>query len=299
MSGFFKHWLSDFRSPKPYVIWFILSVIIGFAGPFGTYNTIFLPKRLLLWALLISAAILIGVSNRAFVFGALNMRGFWDGTILVAGLNAVSLPPVIAVIRDFVHVRMELPSYNELASFAFLVTLGVGAYRRIATTGASPAIDPHPDPSACADPNGAVLPVQKPETLARIQLRLPEAIRGDLIAISVRDHYVDVVTEKGSVGLLMRLSDAVEETEPTDGARVHRSHWVAWDAVEGVEKSAERLQLRMRNGGLVPVSKTYRALVEARGIGMARAELPPQRMATAALVIKSERAGSSHHSPPV
>lgn len=299
MSGFLKHWLSDFRSPRPYVIWIILTVIIGFAGPFGTYTSVYLAKRLLLWALLISSAILIGVSIRAFVFGVLNLRGFWDGTMLVAGLNAVSLPPVISVIEGIVDAHMELPTFDELAVFAFLVTLGVGAYRRFALSGHTRVLDQTPEHAVRSDPTGAVVPLQTPKTLARIQLRLPEAIRGDLIAMSVRDHYVDVVTENGSVGLLMRLSDAVEETGPTEGARVHRSHWVAWDAVEGVEKSAERLQLRMRNGAVVPVSKTYRALVEERGIGIARADLPPQRIAKAPLVIKSERAGSSHQSPPV
>lgn len=299
MSAFFDHWLSDFRSPKPYVIWIILTIIIGFAGPFGTYDSGSLPKRLLLWSLLISVAILIGVSNRAFVFGALNLRGFWDGTMLVAGLNAISLPPVIAVIMTSVDAGMHLPKYDELAIFAFLVTLGVGAYRRTVLTWPLAVNDQPADrqePAASHTPDVALT---APAKSARIQMRLPELLRGDLIAISVRDHYVDVFTTKGSMGLLMRLSDAVEETAPIDGARVHRSHWVAWDAVEGVEKNGERLQLRMCNGALVPVSKTYRALVEERGIGMARADAPPQRIATAPLVIKEDRAGSSHQSPPV
>jgi DNA-binding LytR/AlgR family response regulator len=83
--------------------------------------------------------------------------------------------------------------------------------------------------------------------------------------VSVRDHYVDVLTDKGKASLLMRFSDAIAETSPEPGARVHRSYWVAWAAVAATERSGATLRLRLTDGTLVPVSRAQRATVEARG----------------------------------
>ncbi|MEM6374550.1 MAG: hypothetical protein AAF727_17510, partial [Pseudomonadota bacterium] len=45
----------------------------------------------------------------------------------------------------------------------------------------------------------------------RLLNRLPAEQRGALIRISVRDHYVDIVTVQGVTSLLMRFSDAMAE----------------------------------------------------------------------------------------
>ena len=55
----------------------------------------------------------------------------------------------------------------------------------------------------------------------------------------------------------MRLSDAIAAVETLDGARTHRSWWVARDAVETVERGDGRARL-IRAGELAaPVSRTY------------------------------------------
>jgi hypothetical protein len=95
MRGFIDEWTSDFRTLKPYVIWAVLTLIVGFAGPFGTYVSISLPKRLILWALLVMSGILIGLSIRAFVTGTLKLTRFFDGALLTAGLCTLVLPPVL------------------------------------------------------------------------------------------------------------------------------------------------------------------------------------------------------------
>ena len=55
------------------------------------------------------------------------------------------------------------------------------------------------------------------------------------------------------------------EMEPTTGACVHRSHWVADGAVKGPERADGRLWLILENGDRVPVSRGYRSEAEARG----------------------------------
>ena len=60
---------------------------------------------------------------------------------------------------------------------------------------------------------------------------MPLPQRGGLLALSVEDHYVDIVTDKGKTLVLMRLADAMKETGSVAGLQIHRSHWVARGAV--------------------------------------------------------------------
>ncbi len=63
----------------------------------------------------------------------------------------------------------------------------------------------------------------------RLFQRIAPEAHGDLISISVRDHYVDVVTSAGQASLLMRLSDAMAEA---DGCRRGAGASVALGGVE-------------------------------------------------------------------
>jgi len=108
-------------------------------------------------------------------------------------------------------------------------------------------------------------PADPPPGYRLLQRLVPE-LRGDLVLISVRDHYVDVRTTRGQASLLLRFSDAMAEAGDVDGTQVHRSHWVAWDAVEGVNRAGGKVYLSLRNGGPVPVSRNHRAKLQDRGL---------------------------------
>jgi hypothetical protein len=98
--------------------------------------------------------------------------------------------------------------------------------------------------------------------------RLPEKIGGAaLYAISAEEHYLRVITAAGSALVLYRMSDAVRELEASSdsGLQVHRSWWVAKDAIERVEKRSGNVQLVLKDGTRVPVSRSYRKTAEERG----------------------------------
>jgi DNA-binding LytR/AlgR family response regulator len=57
--------------------------------------------------------------------------------------------------------------------------------------------------------------------------------------------------------LLMRLSDAIAETEPTPGFQIHRSHWVAQDAIGSVHSTSRKSEVVLHSGERLPVSRTY------------------------------------------
>jgi DNA-binding LytR/AlgR family response regulator len=86
--------------------------------------------------------------------------------------------------------------------------------------------------------------------------RVPPAARGRLLALEMEDHYLRVHTDSGSALILHRMSDATAELAGIDGWRVHRSWWVAADAVRTVRRDGGRATLMLENGLEVPVSRS-------------------------------------------
>jgi hypothetical protein len=96
--------------------------------------------------------------------------------------------------------------------------------------------------------------------------RVPLDKRGALVALSVEDHYVRVRTSRGEEMILMRLSDAIRETAPETGLRVHRSHWVAVAQVTSARRDGDRAVLTMAHGGDIPVSRSHIPAVREAGL---------------------------------
>jgi hypothetical protein len=95
--------------------------------------------------------------------------------------------------------------------------------------------------------------------------RLPLKLRGaEVWAVEAEDHYLRLHTSKGQDLILMRLGDAVAELDGIEGARTHRSWWVAREAVTDVKRGDGRATLTLKDGAQIPVSRAYaRALREA------------------------------------
>lgn len=96
--------------------------------------------------------------------------------------------------------------------------------------------------------------------------RLPLDRRGKLIRFEAQDHYLNVVTQKGSALVLLRLHDAVEALKGVDGLQVHRSHWVAKGAVVRHRRAQGRDFLILAPGEEVPVIRSYRPSVQEAGL---------------------------------
>ena len=79
------------------------------------------------------------------------------------------------------------------------------------------------------------------------------------------DHYLRLHTSQGQDLILMRLADAVAELEGIEGAQVHRSWWVAREAIAESRRGDGRATLTLKDGSEVPVSRTYAKLLRERG----------------------------------
>lgn len=88
--------------------------------------------------------------------------------------------------------------------------------------------------------------------------KLPPRLRSSpVLALQAEDHYLRVHTEAGDALILMRLGDAIAAVEGLDGARTHRSWWVARRAVRDVARAGGRATLTLTNDVEAPVSRTY------------------------------------------
>jgi hypothetical protein len=92
--------------------------------------------------------------------------------------------------------------------------------------------------------------------------RLDKPLAGPLLAVQAQEHYIRIVAAGGAPMRLFRFSDALEQLRGLPGLQVHRSWWVALDAVAGIKRENGRLSLCLVNGERVPVSRRYSGAVE-------------------------------------
>lgn len=257
MRGFLDEVMANLRSPVTWAAWGFLTVMMAIAGPFGSYESVPLFRRFSFWLVVTALALVLATMLRVLVYARPGLAGSWRGGVVTAALVAASLTwPVHKVMALSNEVYPLLPpQHGELAVFIFCLTMGFCAFCLALDQGAPSGITGR----SGQEPNSA------PDTTPRLLERLPPELRGQVLRVSGRDHYVDVVTEAGVGSILMRFSDALAELDGAEGLRVHRSHWVAEAAVRGAERDGARAYLRLVRGDPVPVSRTYLADVEGRG----------------------------------
>jgi hypothetical protein len=114
-------------------------------------------------------------------------------------------------------------------------------------------------PDAAAGHTRAAAPAAAAESgIELLFQKLPAQIGRDIICLKAQEHYTEVVTRLGSTTIYMRFSDAVAlASAAIEGARIHRSYWVAQAAVCGLERADGKTMLRLVGGDLLPVSRTY------------------------------------------
>lgn len=252
MGAFLKVLGADARSIVPWVLWITLSFAVAITGPFGSYGAFGLSERAMFWSPVLGLSILIGSMVRAFVYGTLGRSGTLFGTLLITGLNCAVLCPLLFVVFE----AMLPPAFFgashmvEIVLLVSSISLGICALRQVQPfelVEVKPAEAKEPDPPP-----------------PRLMRRIEPELRGPILAISVRDHYVDVQTAVGKASILMRFSDAIDEVDCVPGAQVHRSHWVAWQGVDSVCREGGKVILHLRNGQQIPVSRNNRDKVDAQ-----------------------------------
>ncbi|MGE3666320.1 MAG: LytTR family DNA-binding domain-containing protein, partial [Steroidobacteraceae bacterium] len=95
-----------------------------------------------------------------------------------------------------------------------------------------------------------------------ILLRAKRDLGSQVLVLQAQDHFVQVTTPVGSELVLYRFNDAIREMGQDAGLQVHRSYWVARDAVRALSISEGQYTLELSNGTRIPVSRARREAVK-------------------------------------
>lgn len=93
--------------------------------------------------------------------------------------------------------------------------------------------------------------------------RLPLDLGREIISLTTQDHYVEVTTKQGTALVLIRFQDALQELGSYGGVQIHRSHWVALEALQRTKRQQGKLVAELVDGRSLPVSRTYAQSVRA------------------------------------
>ena len=232
----------------------LLLALVGLAmAELGPYRTLDAPQplRTAYWLLAVFGAGTVGIlADHAL---ARRVRGFW---LRIAIVSLVITPPVTLYIYALNAVMLDLPrrwwllpqlAWQVLVVMALLMTLRALLWRRVVET------------------RTVVMP-PLPEAEREFRLRLSAKRRSArLIAIEAEDHYVRVHTDNGSELVAMRFEQALDELARAYGYRLHRSWWVAADAIESVRWSRGGGEARLEGSLTAPVSRRYAAALKSAG----------------------------------
>lgn len=234
----------EMMTPTLGVSWLVSSVAVAFAGPFGTFATQPFSWRLVYWGGLIALAILLAVLFRMFWRLVLHRRPEWQEDFCVAALLAVTFGPCGFVLSRFIGGAAAQEALGLLGVIVSVLTVCVVTI-----------VLRHKIWEKRAVGDNVVSP-------DRLLERLPDVGGTDtkLWRISSDNHHIRVIMQSGQEHrLLMRLKDAVQETTPQSGICVHRSHWVAKEAVVGVKKVDGKDVVALTCWTQLPVGPKYAA----------------------------------------
>jgi len=248
-----------------------VGLVLGLIGPFGTFDLMPTAPRLAYWLAVISVNWLLAdavlrrldtVAGERMpvprlmvpLIGACLAAVPATGVVALAnGLSGIGWPDNVAVLFGRVLLL--------LAAISLPVYTWEDMQERIA---AMPDPATPQDASSGGQPEEIEVRQRGGDGLSLFAARLSAPLEGQLLCLEMQDHYLKVHHSAGSEMILCRMEDAARELSGL-GRRVHRSWWVAADAVESVEREGQRTLLRLTDDLRVPVGRSYRPDLKASG----------------------------------
>ncbi|MEO5805566.1 LytTR family DNA-binding domain-containing protein [Devosia sp.] len=225
-------------------------VVLTISGPFNTLDQFDTPHRLIYWLVIVALTYVLSQGVATVALASLDGRLNAMAPRIAIATAVSSVPSWLVVWGTTFVASGGHANVDPLRLWFYCLAIALAIVAVLVVMARTQKL---------AEP--ATVPVPPP-----ILERLPHPQRGKLSHISVSDHYIDVVTDKGTTLVLMRLSDAIRETAPIKGVQIHRSHWVALDAVSKVLRVDGKPVVEMRNGARLPVSRGFMAEAKAAGL---------------------------------
>jgi hypothetical protein len=257
-----------------------VGILLSIIGPFGTYEGMVPLKRFGFWigAVLLGTFIHIPLFYGASLLGRFHKVPIW---IWVSGSAVVAAMPMTFVINGIsatLFGDVPLDNLFELYPLVLVISLPMQWLQYFTED----FILPSPSMRGQVDPLGDTKTVRQPISLAQVQsddtttkpeppkapalfARLPGRLGKALICLQMEDHYVRIYTPLGDTMIHLRMADAVCELDGLEGMLVHRSWWVAREAITGWTRDGKTLLLHLSNGKSAPVARDRQPLVKAAG----------------------------------
>jgi len=236
-------------------LWMAFGAIVAlfvFTGPFGTIDRLGFAERLGFWLTVHFVTWSIALSGVALVsvWGGGTARIGLLQTVIGCCLATPFIGLAVGLLRTLFlgdPITGASVFWQTVQAFPVAITIGFVAYFFFHPTQSPKSGSEMRDPDA------------------RLLLRLPPAKRGELLYMSMQDHYVEIVTSKGRELVLLRLADAINEAGSATGIQVHRSHWVAFSGISSIKRDGGKSSVVMSDGTELPVSRTYAKALRAAG----------------------------------
>lgn len=234
-------------SGRPVLMVVCLGTFLAILGPFGS-DDLGWPRVWLYWVGFIALGGIVGFGLGHVLPKLLPQLPDWSVYVIVAA--TVSVPVTFSVV--WVNSGFDSSIEAPAAFRVYLLVLVISGFATsvVYVVDRLTGVRGHESKSVSSE-----TPAQAGRALLD---KLPVHLRhASLLSLSSEDHYLRVRTDRGEALILMRLSDAVAACEALDGARTHRSWWVARAAVKDATKGDGRGTLVLSDGTEAPVSRTY------------------------------------------
>jgi hypothetical protein len=230
-------------------------VLLGLIGPFGSFFNGPAWQRVVYWlAMAWLTLVLLELCNRPMARLALWRRRPWARRATAAAVASIPLSAA-----SWFLARAIWPGLRQVPD----LTPGAWLLQGLTITLATAAV------FALAQRR---LPVTEAASQPQPSQDLLGAAPAEVLCLMMEDHYVRVHTSSGSHLVAATLTQAVAALRGAAGLQVHRSWWVAEDAVAGSVLAGRNFRLRLSNGMEAPVARSFVATVRVRGWLERRAE---------------------------
>jgi len=227
------------------VIVLLVGAGLAFLGPFGTYADLTPFERTAYW---IGLTVLMWLQTAAAFdilrrLSAVARLPVWAQAGLAALAGAVPTTFEVAWVEGVLRVGGALTPRSMLETYAYVAVIAVGLFVPLRL-------------------------LRAPARLAAPEVEIEDRVPPELalaVALAAEDHYLRVYTEAGERLIHHRFSQAVGALGAR-GLQVHRSWWVARNAVERAERTGDRYVLVLTTGLRVPVSRTFGLAAREAGL---------------------------------
>lgn len=231
--------------PARLIVVLAAGLLLGRLGPFGTFDELEGVQRYSYWLGLTMLMWLQGVAILSLITAPLQARRWRRWVIVMVAALLASIPTAFEVAWAEMLLRVE----RDLGPIDIIAIAGDVSLLSIPLL----LLTHGWHPGEAVGQAAARIDVRNDQLVSMME----PGRRGALLAVGSEDHYVRLYSDRADQLVAMRFADALNNLAPELGLQVHRRWWVATDAVQSIARDGDGLQLSLRNGLKIPVSRSF------------------------------------------